>query len=309
MMEFLSTLGNYVASDIRMATPVLFGALGLLIVNRSGLSNIGSEGIMLLGALAAVGGSYYLGNVWLGLLVAIFTGIVLGWLFAFLTVSLRANQIVVGAGFNLLGAGVSATVFRIIFGVIRLTPTIDVFQNMKIPFLGDIPILGKALFNHMPMVYVGFLLVPIISYFLFKTPAGLNLRAVGENPKAADTLGIDVYRTRYIASIVGGVLMSVGGAFLSTGLLRFFTEGIVSGRGFIALAAVVFGKYKPKSVMVATILFAAGNVAANILQTSGSIVPYNFLVMIPYVLTIFALAGFTGKSTAPAAIGKPYRKG
>lgn len=308
-MEFLTSLGGYIAADLRMATPILFGALGLLLMNRSGLINIGCEGTMLLATLTAVMGAYFSGNVWVGLLWAMLTGAVMGLLFAALTVSLRANQIVVGAAFNILGSGVSTMLYRIAFGVNSSVISIEGFQKMEFPLLGKIPVLGEAFFNHMPMVYIAFLLVPVLAYFLFRTPAGLNLRSVGENPKAADTLGVNVYRIRYLASIVGGVLMGMGGAFLSTGLLRFFSEDMVAGRGYIALAAVIFGKYKPKGVMFAALLFALGNVVSNALQASNSPIPYNFLVMIPYVLTLVALAGFAGKSTPPAAAGKPYIKG
>lgn len=308
-MEFLMSLGEYVAADLRIATPILLAALGLLLMNRSGLINIGAEGIMLIATLVAVAGTYFFKSVWLGLIVAMLSGALMGLLFALLTVTVRANQIVVGAAFNILGSGMSAMLYRIIFGLSTEVITISGFTDLRVPLLSDIPALGTAFFSHMPMVYLAFLLVPAMSYFLFKTPAGLNLRSVGENPKAADTLGVHVYRVRYLASIVGGMIIAAGGAFLSTGLLRFFSEEMVAGRGFIALAAVIFGRYKPMGVMIAAMLFALGNVAANSLQALGSAIPYNFLVMIPYLLTIVALAGFAGKAVGPAAAGKPYKKG
>ena len=308
-MEVLATLGNYLAADLRTATPVLLAALGLLLMNRSGLINIGAEGIMLIATFMAVMGTYYTKSVWLGLLLAMASGALMGLLFAFLTVTIRANQIVVGAAFNILGSGVSAMLYRIVFGMSTDVITIEGFNALNIPGLSNIPLIGPAFFSHMPMVYIAFLLVPVVSYYLFKTPSGLNLRSVGENPKAADTLGVHVYHIRYAAAVVGGMLIAAGGAFLSTGLLRFFSEDMVAGRGFIALAAVIFGKYKPAGVMVAAMLFALGNVAANALQAFGSAIPYNFLVMIPYLLTIIALAGFAGKAVGPAAAGKPYKKG
>lgn len=308
-MEVLATLGNYLAADLRTATPVLLAALGLLLMNRSGLINIGAEGIMLIATFMAVMGTYYMKSVWLGLLLAMASGALMGLLFAFLTVTIRANQIVVGAAFNILGSGVSAMLYRIVFGMSTDVITIEGFNALNVPALSNIPLIGPAFFSHMPMVYIAFLLVPVVSYYLFRTPSGLNLRSVGENPKAADTLGVHVYRIRYMAAIVGGMLIAAGGAFLSTGLLRFFSEDMVAGRGFIALAAVIFGKYKPTGVMIAAMLFALGNVAANALQAFGSAIPYNFLVMIPYILTIIALAGFAGKAVGPAAAGKPYKKG
>ena len=161
----------------------------------------------------------------------------------------------------------------------------------------------------MPIVYIGFLLVPVTSYFLFKTQPGLNLRAVGENPGAADTLGINVFRVRYLACIIGSMLMGVGGAFLSTGLLTFFSEEMVSGRGYIAIAAVIFGRYKPTGIMIAAMIFMAGNVIANLLQVYGVGIPYYFLSMLPYLLTVAALAMFGKSTVAPAAQGKPYKRG
>jgi simple sugar transport system permease protein len=149
----------------------------------------------------------------------------------------------------------------------------------------------------------------VLTYFLFRTQAGLDLRAVGENPKVADTLGINVFKTQYAASVVGGILMAVGGAFLSTGLLKSFSEEMVSGRGYIALAAVIFGRYKPGGIMAAALVFMAGTVAANILMVAKSAIPYNFLTMIPYILTIIALAAFAKSSAAPASLGKPYKRG
>lgn len=308
-MDILTTISGYIASDIRMATPILFAALGLLLLNCSGIRFIGVEGVMLMAALTAVFGSYITGNVWLGFCLAIIVGGVMGALYAFLTVSLRANQTVIGQAFNLISIGISSTLFRTVFGKTTLTPKVDTFQNLNLPLLSEIPILGSTLFNHMLPVYFAFLLVPIISFILLKTPIGLNLRSVGEKPEVSDTLGIDVYKTRYISTIIGCMLMAMGGAFLSTGLLRFFSEGMVSGRGFIAVAAVVFGKHKPKGILIATLLFGAGSVAANVLQTLGTGIDYNIPVMIPYLLTIIVLAGFTGKVYPPAALGKPYKKG
>ncbi|MBQ6425570.1 MAG: ABC transporter permease [Clostridia bacterium] len=302
-------IGNVLASDIRMATPILIAALGLLLVNEAGLLHIGVEGTMLIATLAAVAGSYYTGSVWGGLLCAIIAAGLMGLLFAFLTITLRANQTVVGVAINILGSGLSAAMNRVLFGVSTTIASIDTFKNLPIPGLSKIPVLGTAFFNQMPIVYIAFLLVPVISYFLFKTQPGLNLRAVGENPGAADTLGINVYRTRYIACVVGSMLMGVGGAFLSTGLLTFFSEEMVSGRGYIAIAAVIFGRYKPTGIMFASMIFMAGNVLANLLQVYGVGIPYYFLNMLPYILTVVALA-MLGKSTmAPAAQGKPYRRG
>lgn len=308
-MEFLNSLGRYINTDISLATPILLAGLGLLIINRAGLLNIGAEGTMLIATIMAVFGSYISGSVWVGLLFAMASGAAVGALFALLTVTLRANQTVVGAAINVLGSGLSATLFRIMFGVSSTVPAIDVFQPLKIPGLASIPVVGYGFFSHMPMVYIAFLMVPLISYFLFKTQTGLNLRSVGENPKVSDTLGINVYRTQYIAAIAGCMIIAMGGAFMSTGLTKFFSEEMVSGRGYIALAAVVFGRYKPTGIMAAAMVFMAGIVVANILMAQGVGIPYQFLNMIPYVLTVIALAVFARSAVAPAALGKPYKRG
>lgn len=250
-MDLVQMIGSYLASDIRMATPILLAGLGLLLINRAGLLNIGAEGTMLIATLIAVVGSFFLGNVWLGLLCAMIAGALIGGLFALLTVTLRANQTVVGAAINVLGSGLSATLYRIIFGVATNNAPIDTFDVLAIPLVKDIPILGEAFFQQKPIVYIAFLMVPLVSYYLFRTQPGLNLRSVGENPKVADTLGINVARTQYTAAIVGSAIIAMGGAFLSTGLLNSFSEEMVSGRGYIALAAVIFGRYKPTGIMAA----------------------------------------------------------
>ena len=242
-MDLVQMIGSYLASDIRMATPILLAGLGLLLINRAGLLNIGAEGTMLIATLIAVVGSFFLGNVWLGLLCAMIAGALIGGLFALLTVTLRANQTVVGAAINVLGSGLSATLYRIIFGVATNNAPIDTFDVLAIPLVKDIPILGEAFFQQKPIVYIAFLMVPLVSYYLFRTQSGLNLRSVGENPKVADTLGINVARTQYTAAIVGSAIIAMGGAFLSTGLLNSFSEEMVSGRGYIALAAVIFASY------------------------------------------------------------------
>ncbi len=308
-MNFLTTLSGWIATDIRLSTPILLAGLGLVLMNRAGIMNIGAEGTMLIATLMAVVGSYKSGSVWVGLLFAMGSGLLVGLLFALLTVTLRANQVVVGAAVNVLGSGLSATLFRIMFGVSSSVPLIDVYQNWRVPLLSKIPFLGDALFKQMPLVYIAFLMVPLMSHYLFRTQSGLNLRAVGENPKAADTLGINVYRSQYAAIVIGSMIIAMGGAFMSTGLTKFFSEEMVSGRGFIALAAVVFGRYKPSGVMLAAMVFMAGTVAGNALLASTAHIPYQFLTMLPYILTVIVLAVFAKSAIAPAGLGKPYKRG
>ena len=306
--SILDIIGNFVRADLRSATPILLAAIGLVYMERSGVVNIGVEGMMLVGTLAAVVGSYYFGSAWIGALIAMLASGLMGLLFAFLVVTVRANQVVVGMAINILGLGLTTSLARIIFGVNSAPPQISTFKPVIIPVFSEIPIIGPAIFNQMALVYVAILLVPITHYILFKTTIGLRIRSVGEHPKAADTVGINVFQVRYASIIGGSLLVGLAGAYLSLGLLSFFSEGMVAGRGFIALAAVIFGKWTPIGALGAALLFGLVDAVQIRMQAMGSPIPYQFLIMLPYILTVVALAGFVGKSSPPAASGIPYAK-
>ncbi|SMB92025.1 nucleoside ABC transporter membrane protein [Thermanaeromonas toyohensis ToBE] len=305
---WLAEIINFLAADIRTAVPLLIAATGLIFSERAGVVNIGVEGMMLMGSLAGVAGSYFLGDAWLGVLAAVLTGAICGLFFAYLVVSAQADQVVIGTAFNILGLGVTTSFARVIFGVNTAPPAIDSFHPVAIPVLSRMPVLGPVLFNQTELVYLALVLVPVVHFILFKTALGLKIRAVGEHPRAADTVGINVYRVRYGACIVGGALAGLAGSYLSLSLLNFFTENMTAGRGFIALAAVIFGKWTPLGTLGATLLFGAGDALQYRLQAANSGIPYQVLLMIPYILTIAALAGFVGKAIPPAASGKPYSK-
>jgi ABC-type uncharacterized transport system permease subunit len=304
----IQVLVSFFQADLRLATPILLAAIGMIYSERAGIVNIGAEGMMLVGALAGVAGSFYFGSAWYGTLIAIAFGALMGLLFGFIVITLQGDQIVTGIAFNLLGLGLTTSFARIFFGTSSTRPKIDAFNVVPIPFLSDIPIIGPILFRQATIVYFTIALVFITYFVLYKTTWGLTLRAVGEKPKAADTVGINVYKVRYFSIIIGGMLAALGGAFLSLGLVSLFTENMVAGRGFIAVAAVIFGKWNPIGVLGAALLFGAGDALVFRLQATGTDIPYQFLLMIPYVLTIAALAGFVGKSTAPAASCIPYDK-
>lgn len=304
----LDLITNFLASDFRTATPILLAAIGLVYGQRSGIVNIGAEGMMLTGSLAAVVGSYWFGNAWAGAALAMFSSLLVSLIFAYLTITIRADQVVVGTAINIFGLGITTSFARVVFGVNTAPPKIDAFEPIAIPVLSKIPLLGEVLFQQNALVYVALLLVPISHFVLFKTDIGLKVRAVGEHPKAADTVGINVYNIRYGSVLFSGLLSGLAGAYVSLGLLSFFTENMVAGRGFIALAAVVFGKYSPAGALGASLLFGAGEALQYRLQASGTTVPFQFLLMVPYVLTILALCGFVGRSQAPAASGQPYAK-
>lgn len=308
MADGLESLVQFVAVSVRCATPILFAALGILFMARAGVVNMGAEGMMLVGALAAVTGSFYTGSAWLGILVAAAVAGLVGVVFAYVTVTLRGNQMVTGAALNILAMGLTATFNRVIFGINTTPPKIAVFKPLAVPLLSELPVVGPVLFNLSPLVYLCLLAVPVAHFILYRTDWGLAVRATGEHPQAVETVGISAFRVRYATIVGGAALAGVGGGFLSLGLLSFFAENMVAGRGFIALAAVIFGKYTPAGTLGAALLFGAGNALQFVLQASGSRIPQDFFLMVPYVLTLAALCGFVGRATAPAQLGRPYTK-
>lgn len=305
MMEWLNA---FIASDIRTATPLLLAALGLVFSERAGIVNIGTEGIMLTGALLGTVGSYYSGSVWIGALSAILGSMLLSLIFSFFTVSLKADQTVVGTAVNIFAGGLTITLNRLIFGGSTKVPVLDVFDNVPIPLLSRIPYLGESLFNQSIPVYIAFLIVPLAWFVLYRFNIGLKLRAVGENPQACDTVGINVFNIRHGAILFSGAMSGLAGAFISMGQLSFFTEGMVAGRGFMALAVCVFGNYSPFGVLFASLLFGASDALQYRLQAMGLGIPYQFLVMVPYVITIIALCALVRKSRKPASSAIPFSK-
>jgi len=294
------------AAALRMATPVAFAALGGIFSERVGIVNIALEGMMLTGAFTGVAVCFFSGNAWLGVLAAVLAGGLLGLLHALLTVKFVGNQIVSGTGINIFALGFTAYMCQIIWGSRGASQSVQGLSVISIPLLKDIPILGGILGSHTPLVYL-MLIVTVISYIvLFKTPVGLRIRAVGEHPSAADTAGINVYKTKYICVIVSGMLAGLGGAFLSLGHLSLFALGMTGGRGFIALAAMILGGWKPLTAFGASLLFGFADALQMNLQGLG-LLPSQIILTIPYVLTIIVLAGVVRK-TIPPSDYKPYVK-
>lgn len=304
----MNGITSFLASDIRTAVPILIAALGIVFSQRAGIVNIGIEGLMLIGSFAGVLGSYITGSVFLGTIVAVISSMLFALIFAFFTITIKADQTVVGTAINIIAGGLTIVLNRVIFGSNMTNIQLDVFDIVPIPILSKIPILGPSLFTQSIPVYIIFLLVPIAHFVLYKTNTGLKIRAVGENPKACDTVGLNVIKIRYATVLYSGLMAGVAGAFVSMGQLSFFTEGMVAGRGFMALAAVVFGNYSPYGVMFASLVFGAGEALQYRLQASGSGIPYQFLLMLPYLITIVAVCILTKKSNQPAASGVPYNK-
>ena len=304
----IETITSFLASDIRTATPILIAALGIVFSERAGIVNIGTDGLMLIGALVCVAGSYFTGSVVLGTLIGMAITMLFSWVFAYFTITVRADQTVVGTAINIFAGGFTIALNRVLFGLNTSIPKIDVFDKVRVPLLSKLPIVGEALFNQSVPVYLAFLAVPVAWFVLQKTNVGLKIRAVGENPKACDTVGINVYRVRYAAVLYSGLMAGFAGAFVSMGQLSFFSEGMVAGRGFMALAAVVFGNYTPVGVMLASLVFGAGDALQYRLQAMNTGIPYQFLVMLPYVITVAAICLLVRKSNKPAASAVAYVK-
>jgi len=305
LIEFFTAA--FFAAAVRLATPLVFTAIGGIFSERSGVVNIGLEGMMLTGAFAGVVGAFFTGNVWLGVLIAVAAGALMALIHAFLSVTIRGDQIVSGVAINILALGLTTYSLRIIWGL-QDKPRVPGFAVWKIPLLGDIPFIGEVLFQHIPLVYLAVLLVPLAHFVLFRTSWGLSLRSVGEHPRAADTLGIGVLRTRYMCVMISGALAGLGGAFLSLGQLQTFLENMSAGRGFIALAALIFGKWMPARTMAACLLFGGAQAAIVRIPALNYSVSPQLLSMFPYLLTLLMFVGLVGKTTPPAAIGKPYVK-
>ena len=305
----ITIISAILAATVRMATPIIYAGVGEVFSERSGVINIGLEGIMLLGAIGAYATAYSTGNLWLGILVAVFIGLLCGIVFALFTVTIKANQIVVGTAFNLVGAGLSGFLYRSMFvNNSYLTLGLTPFPDIKIPFLNQIPLLGDVLFDHNFLVYGTLILVPLATFILNKTAFGLAVRSVGEHPKAADTMGINVNHIRYICILIGTSLASVGGATLSLAFANQFVEGITTGRGFIALAAVVFGSWKPWGVTATALLFGFFYALQLRVQAMNTVfLPYQLLQALPYVATILVLISIRNRSATPKALGIPYK--
>jgi len=295
------------AAAVRFATPLIFAAIGEVFSERGGVLNIGLEGMILGGAFGGVLGAYYSDSAWIGLLSAMLAGGLVGLIHAFVSVTVRGDQVVSGAAINIMILGLTTFLSRTVFGVGQ-QPVVASFEVWEIPLLSDIPILGEVFFQHVPLIYIAYLLVPISAFILYKTTWGLKIRAVGEHPRAADTVGVNVTAWRYGLTVLCGCLAGMGGAFLSLGQLSMFLENMSAGRGFIALAAVIFGKWDPWRVMIATALFGAAEASTLRLQALNVDVPYQLVLMIPYLLTFLAFVGLVGRTTPPAALAQPYSK-
>ncbi len=301
-----TVLVGILASGFRLATPYLFASLGETFGQKSGVLNLGVEGIMLIGAFAAFYTTFITENLWLGLLAAIIVGGIMGLSVAIINVTLKAEQGISGIGVYLFGLGMSELLFQKTLGTVE---TVSGFPSIYIPFLSDIPIIGEIFFQQNLLVYFAYIMVPISWFVLSKTTLGLKVRAVGENPEAADTLGVSVSGVRYFTEIFGGVMSGIAGASLSIALLNVFQQNLTSGLGFIAVALVYFGGWRPFGVLVGSLIFSMVNALQLWVQVLNIPVPSDIAVMMPYVLTILALIIAVQRVRPPSALTKPYERG
>jgi len=286
--------------------PYILAAQGTMLGGRTGLFNVAQEGIMLLGASLGFLGAYLTGSMWAGILLALLTGALFGLALAYFTTTLKMNQFVIGLALFFIGLGLSTLFPKIIIGVTLQPPLITTLKGVPIPVLSQIPIIGEIFFNQNWLVYFSILLSIFLYYFMYKTSYGLELRAVGENPKAADSLGVSVSTRRYLTAIVGGMLMALAGAYLPMAYTGTFTEGMVAGRGWIAIALTFFGGWTPHLILLGAFFFAGVEVLALKFQVGGSGVPYQFLLMLPYIATIIVMMFAFRLVRAPAFLGQNY---
>ena len=296
------------AGMFRLAMPILYAALGETVAQRSGVLNVGIEGIMLVGAFLAAAGSVWTGSPLLGLLLAILGGIAMAAIHAYLTITLRIDQILSGIGLIVLGLGLSGYGFRLTIGANRAVQ-VPIMDRLDFGALSRVDILGPIFFNHPALIYVGLLAAPLLWWFLYRTGWGLEIRAIGEQPAAANSAGVDVARIRYGCVMFGGAMAGIGGAYLSIVALAGFVEDMVAGRGFIAIACVVFGRWNPLGVLLAALFFGMADAAQIRLQALNPDVPYQFFVMMPYALAVLALVFFAGRAQLPAALAQPFFAG
>ncbi|MBS6216462.1 MAG: ABC transporter permease [Clostridiales bacterium] len=303
----LDIVSGFLEAMVRMACPIMLASLGALFTARSGIINFAMEGIMIMGAFFGVYGSYLSGNPWVGALLGMLGGLTAAVVLGVMSITVKVDQVVAGTGINVLFLGLTSYLCTELYPNGQPS-SVEAFQSVEIPVLSSLPVIG-VFFQQNMLVYLAFLLVPLIWYLLNRTTFGLCLRSVGEQPHAADSLGINVNRMRYIAILLAGILGGLGGAALSLGQVSVFMENMTSGRGYVAWSAVTVGKWNPIGIMGASLLFGGAEAVQLRLQALGIEIPQQFFQMLPYLLTMVVLAGVVGRTVGPKAMGKPFVKG
>jgi simple sugar transport system permease protein len=305
--QIMDSVNMILAAAVRSGTPILYATLGEILTEKVGILNLGLEGIMLMGAYSGFVVSMTSGNPWLGFLAAFIAGCLMGLIHAFLCISLNGNQVVSGLALTMFGTGLSSLLGRSYIGV-----TIQGLQNYSIPFVSDIPVVGQVIFSQDALVYLSFILVAVMYFFLNSTRPGLNLRAVGDNPRAADAMGLPVVKIRYLYTIIGAGIVAIGGAYMSVAYNKFWSEMMTAGRGWIAVAMVIFAIWNPIQAAVGAYLFGGIEALQLRLQAAGTTIPIAVRLAMPYVATLFVLIiisirkGSGVKTGAPASLGVPF---
>jgi simple sugar transport system permease protein len=310
-MEFIEPLlmGTFWAATVRIATPLILGTLGELLCERAGVLNLGIEGIMTLGAVIGWVTVYLGGDLWLGVAMAALAGALAGLFHGVFTIQLGLSQHVSGIGLTLLATSLSYYFYRLLLPDVSSPPTIEAFTEYAIPGLSSIPLLGPALFNQTPMTYLAFILTGLVAFVLYRTPLGLAVRTVGENPAAVEAQGLSVSALRMGAVAVGSAIMAIGGAFLTMSTFNAFFFNMVNGRGWICIALVVFGSWRPGKAVLGALIFAGIDAYQLRLQQFLPDIPYQIFLMSPYVISILALILMSRRAEYPKALMVPYRKG
>ena len=290
-------VSGLIGATMRMATPIIFATL-----------NLGIEGIMLMGAMTGFLVTFTSGSIWFGVLAAAIVGMLLGLLMAFLAVHLGLSQHVSGLGITLFATGLAMFIYRLHFGSPTVPPIIEPFKQIAIPVLSKIPVIGEGLFTQYSLTYLAWILIPVISILLYKTKIGLKIRTVGENPVVADTVGVNVNLTRTLCLVGGGALMGIGGSFLTLAHQNMFLIDVIGGRGWVAIAMVIFGNWNPFKGALGALIFGFLDGLQLRLQGMGIAISFHVYLMIPYLLTIVALIGVSRRAAVPASLLKPYRR-
>ncbi len=304
----LAFISGLIGATMRMATPIIFAALGEILTERAGVLNLGIEGIMLMGAMTGFLFTYTTGSIWFGVFAAACVGMLLGFLMALLSVNLGLSQHVSGLGITLFATGLAMFIYRLYIGSPTVPPVIEPFKQVALPLLSKIPVIGQGLFTQYSLTYVAWLLVPALSILLYKTTIGLKIRTVGENPVVADTVGVNVVLTRTLCLVAGGALMGIGGAFLTLAHQNMFLIDVIGGRGWVAIAMVIFGNWNPFKATIGALIFGFLDGLQLRLQSVGVEISFHLFLMIPYLLTIIALIGVSRRAAVPAGLLKPYRR-
>lgn len=308
MNEILSFITSFLTSAMRQAAPLTLAGLGVAYAEKAGILNIGEEGIMLGGAFTGFIVGFFTKSLFLGILGGMAGGIAISMIHAYVCIHCKANQTIVGLALNFFTQGFTSFLFLLAFGQGSSLPNMQKLKAIRIPLLSRIPVIGESLFNQNILVYILYISIVLLSIVFYKTEWGINLTAVGENPRAADSVGINVSRTRYIACLVNGIFGGLGGCYITLGQLGYFQEDIVSGKGYIALVVVILGRHNPVFILLSAMIIGFAESLQFSLQAMGVPLPSQAFSMLPYVVAVVVLLFSIGKSSAPASIGIPYER-